>query len=164
LGSHTLKWPVGGVFIVPTQKLAVGEKLLLYAAHRTVPWPLSSAPSRWTDTIGDRWRVCFLHRTLRTSHLFSPQCHLELVVGLLFPSAPDSPACDTGQSGVPPDSPVLQTRQSACNTSFVSWTSLDLHNVLFLGVAFLNALVQVTLASCELQTQTLANTLVHRLC
>jgi hypothetical protein len=27
------------------------------------------------------------------------QCHLELVVGLLFPSAPDSPACATGQSG-----------------------------------------------------------------
>jgi hypothetical protein len=42
---------------------------------------------------------------------------------------------------------------------FVSWTCLilvdlhfDLHNVFFSGVAFLNALVQVTLASCELQT------------
>jgi hypothetical protein len=59
---------------------------------------------------------------------------------------------------------MLQTRKSAGNTSFVSWTSLDLHNVFFWGVAFLNILVQVTLASCELQTQTLAKSLVHRLC
>jgi hypothetical protein len=29
---------------------------------------------------------------------------------------------------------------------------------------FFNALVQVTLASCELQTQTLANISVHMLC
>jgi hypothetical protein len=27
LGSHTLEWPVGGVFIAPNTKLAVGEKL-----------------------------------------------------------------------------------------------------------------------------------------
>jgi hypothetical protein len=27
-----------------------------------------------------------------------PQCHLELAVGLWFPSAPDSPTCGTGQS------------------------------------------------------------------
>jgi hypothetical protein len=29
-----------------------------------------------------------------------PQCHQELAVGLLFPGAPDSLACGTGQSGV----------------------------------------------------------------
>jgi hypothetical protein len=29
------------------------------------------------------------------------QCHLELAVGLLFPGAPDSPECGTGQSGAP---------------------------------------------------------------
>jgi hypothetical protein len=63
--------------------------------------------------------------------VFSPQCHLELAVETTVPGAPDSPTCGTGQSGVPPDSPVLQTRQSAGNTSFVSWTSLDLHNVFF---------------------------------
>jgi hypothetical protein len=28
-----------------------------------------------------------------------PQCHQELVVGLHFPSAPDSPSCGTGHSG-----------------------------------------------------------------
>jgi hypothetical protein len=32
---------------------------------------------------------------------------------------------------VAPDSPALQTRQSTGNTSFVLWTSLDLHNVFF---------------------------------
>jgi hypothetical protein len=100
-------------------------------------------------------KMCVLNKHISSS---------ELAVGLPFPSAPDSPTCGTGQSGVPPISPVLQTRQSAGNTSFVSWTSLDLHNVFFWGVAFLNALVQVTLASHELQTQTLVNSLVHRLC
>jgi hypothetical protein len=38
-----------------------------------------------------------------------PQCHQELVVGLLFPGAPDSPTCGNKQSGVPPDSPVSST-------------------------------------------------------
>jgi hypothetical protein len=38
LGSHTLKWPVGGVFIAPNTKLAVGEMLLLSVAHRIVRW------------------------------------------------------------------------------------------------------------------------------
>jgi hypothetical protein len=37
----------------------------------------------------------------------SPQCYLELAVRVTVPGAPDSPACGTGQSGVPPDSPVL---------------------------------------------------------
>jgi hypothetical protein len=41
---------------------------------------------------------------------------------------------------------------------------LDLFNAFFWGVAFLNSLVQVNLASCELQTQTLENLLVHWLC
>jgi hypothetical protein len=27
LGSHTLEWSVGGVFIAPNTKLAIGEKL-----------------------------------------------------------------------------------------------------------------------------------------
>ena len=70
LGSHTLEWSVGGVFIAPNTKLVVGEKLLLSAADLTV-------------------------------------------------------RCATGQSGAPD--------QTVCrgNTSFVSWTSLDLHNVFF---------------------------------
>jgi hypothetical protein len=38
LGSHTLKWPVGVVFIGPNTILAVGEKLLLSASHQTVRW------------------------------------------------------------------------------------------------------------------------------
>jgi hypothetical protein len=41
LGSHTLEWLVGVVFISPNTKLAIGEKLLLSVAHRTV------RPSRW---------------------------------------------------------------------------------------------------------------------
>jgi hypothetical protein len=60
------------------------------------------------------------------------QCYVELAVGLLFLGAPNSPACGTRQSGVPPDSLVLSAGQSASgNTFFVSWTSFDLHNVFF---------------------------------
>jgi hypothetical protein len=44
----------------------------------------------------------------------------------------------------------IRTDSPPGNTCFVSWTSRDLHNVFFWGVAFLNALVQVTLASYEL--------------
>jgi hypothetical protein len=38
LGSHTLKWPVGVVFIGPNTIITVGEKLLLSAAHQIVRW------------------------------------------------------------------------------------------------------------------------------
>jgi hypothetical protein len=38
LGSHTLEWAIGGVFIAPNTKLAIGEKLLLSVAYRTVRW------------------------------------------------------------------------------------------------------------------------------
>jgi hypothetical protein len=44
--------------------------------------------------------------------VFSPQCHLELAVRATVTGAPDSPACGTEQSGVPPDSPVLLSGQS----------------------------------------------------
>jgi hypothetical protein len=38
LGSHALERPIWGVFIAPNTNLAVGEKLLLSAAYRTVRW------------------------------------------------------------------------------------------------------------------------------
>jgi hypothetical protein len=50
----------------------------------------------------------------------------------IVPGAPDCPACGSGLSGVPLDSPVPSAGQFASgNTFFVSWTSLDLYNVLF---------------------------------
>jgi hypothetical protein len=91
LGLPHLEWPVGGVFIAPNTKLAVGEKLLLSAAHRTVRCPLSGAPSHWPDTAGDRWR-CRLF-TPDNLVVFSPLCHLELAVRVPVPGAPDSPVC-----------------------------------------------------------------------
>jgi hypothetical protein len=57
--------------------------------------------------------------------VFSPQCHLELAVRATVPGAPDSPACGSEQSGAP------HTDSPPGNTCFVSWTSLDLLNVLF---------------------------------
>ena len=59
LGSHTLEWPVGGVFITPNTKLVVGEKLLLSMAHRTVHYSMSGVPNRWSDTAGERWCAGF---------------------------------------------------------------------------------------------------------
>jgi hypothetical protein len=73
LGSHTLKWPVEGVFISPNIKLAVGEKLLLSAAHRTVRWG---------------------HRTVRCS------CPVRLTVGLTLQVTVGAQAFYTGQSGL----------------------------------------------------------------
>jgi hypothetical protein len=67
LGLPHLEMVGWGVFIAPNTKLAVEEKLLLSATHWTVWCPLFGAPSRWTDTAGDRWRAGFLQRTLQTS-------------------------------------------------------------------------------------------------
>jgi hypothetical protein len=79
LGSLTLKWPVGVVFIATNQIVAVGKRLLVMGApdspvrHRTV----SGAPPRHPlDRVG-------AGRTLEALS-----------------------SCGTGQSGATPDSPV----------------------------------------------------------
>jgi hypothetical protein len=53
------------VFIAPNAKLAVGEKLLLSAAHRTIRCLCPVRLAVGSDTAGDRWRAGFLHRTVR---------------------------------------------------------------------------------------------------
>jgi hypothetical protein len=68
LGSHTLKWPVGVVFIGPNTILAIREKLLLSAAHRIVRWPCPVRLAIGSNTAGDRWYCRLSHRTVRTSH------------------------------------------------------------------------------------------------
>jgi hypothetical protein len=110
----------------------------------------SDAPVQCPLAIGSvRWPLgCHpLHRTVRASSTMPPGTSRWATV----------PWC---------------TGQSACGNTILhfldfAWYflifSCDLHNVFFWGVAFLSALVQVTLASCELQTKTLANTLVRRL-
>jgi hypothetical protein len=101
LGSHTLKWSVGVVFIDPNTKLAVG--LTPQVTVGAVGFP-DVTPDSTVDS---------LH-----------QCHLKLAVGLLFPSAPDSLACGTGQFG------ALARTVRLATLVFVSWTCLilvDLH-------------------------------------
>jgi hypothetical protein len=56
LGLPHLKMAGWGVFIAPNTNRAVGEKLLLSAAHRTTHCSLSGAPSRCLVRAGDRWR------------------------------------------------------------------------------------------------------------
>jgi hypothetical protein len=67
LGSHTLEWPVWGVFIAPNTKLAIGEKLysLRHTGQCNVHCPVCLAVGLTLQpTIG----IGFLHRTLRMLH------------------------------------------------------------------------------------------------
>jgi hypothetical protein len=74
LGLPHLEMAGRVVFIDPNTKLAIGEKLLLCGTPDSLVGspdsqvPLSSAPSRWTDTAGDHWRCRLLHRTVCVSH------------------------------------------------------------------------------------------------
>jgi hypothetical protein len=79
LGSHTLKWPVGVVFIATNQKLAVGE-VCWRRAHQTVRCATGKCPMR--------------------RHVI-----MSVRVGAGRPLEALS-SCGTGQSGVAPDSPV----------------------------------------------------------
>jgi hypothetical protein len=79
LGSHTLKWPVGVVFIATNQNLAVGE-VCWRRAHRTVRCATGQCPVR--------------------RHVILP---LGLEAGRPLEALS---SCGTGQSGVAPDSPV----------------------------------------------------------
>jgi hypothetical protein len=113
---------------------------------------MSDAPSHCPVRAGDRWRRRLFHTGQSGAHTgqsggLLSGCHLELAVGLEFLGASDSPVR------------LAQTVRSSTLGLF-----LDLLNVFFWGVAFLNSLVQVSLASCELQPQTLENLLVHGLC
>jgi hypothetical protein len=112
LGSHTLEWPIGGVFIALHTKLTVGEKLLLSAAHRTVRWCTGQCtvhcPVRLV--VGLTLLATVGVQTFYTGH---SRCHTEQSDGFSSPvplgtsrwatihGAPDSPACGTGQSGAP---------------------------------------------------------------
>jgi hypothetical protein len=87
----------------PNTKLAVGEKLLLSAAHRTVRWGNRTVrcpcPVRLAIGLTPQVTVGVAGFYTGQSGGFFHQCHLELAIRLLFPGAPDSPACGTGQSG-----------------------------------------------------------------
>jgi hypothetical protein len=159
LGSHTFKWLIRWSIYRPQLQNSRWTKAAVLCGtpdspvvHRTAHYSLSGAPSRCSVRVGDRWRRRLFHtgqssaHTGQSSGLLS-ECHLELAVGLVFHSPPDSPVR------------LAQTVRSSTLGLF-----LDLLNVFFWGVAFLNSLVQVHLASCELQTQTLENLLVHGLC
>jgi hypothetical protein len=64
-----------------------------------------------------------MHRIVRSSDcpvVFPPRCHIELAIRATVPGAPDSPACGTGHSGVPPDSPVLLAQKVCRQHFFVS--------------------------------------------
>jgi hypothetical protein len=119
---------------------------------------MSGAPSRCPVRAGDRCAAGFPHWTVRSSHRTVRWSSLRVPPGTRRWAAV---SWCTGQSGVPSDSPVLHAQTVRRQHT---WTFLDLFNVFFWGVAFLNSLVQVNLASCELQTQTLENLLVHGLC
>jgi hypothetical protein len=130
LGSHTWKWPVGGVFIAPNTIVVVLGKLLLSAVtpdspvvHRTAYCSLFGAPSRWSVRARDRWRVDPFH-TGQSGGLPSG-CHLELAVGAVVPGALDSPACGHRTVRAP------RTDSPQATHIFILGLFLDLLNVFF---------------------------------
>jgi hypothetical protein len=111
LGLPHLRMAGWGVFIAPNTIVAVGEKLLLSAAHRTVRWCTGqrtlACPVRLAvallGTLSEQVTVGatgFPHRTVRWSSLRVPPGTSRWAF---------VPWC-TGQSGVPPDSPVLHAQ------------------------------------------------------
>jgi hypothetical protein len=132
LGSHTLKWPVGVVFIGPNTKLVVGEKLLLSAAHRTVRWGHRTVrcpcPVRLAVRLTPQVTVGVAAFYTEQSTYHNRQS------GGFSPPVPPGTRCwatipwSTGQSNVwhrtvwcsQPDSPPVAT------IVFVSWTCLIL--------------------------------------
>jgi hypothetical protein len=114
LGSHTWKWPVGGVFIAPNTNRAIGEKLLPSAAHRIVRWCTGqrtvASPVRLAVALSEQVTVGaagFPHRTVRTSHRTVRWSSLQVPPRTSHWAA--VPWC-TRQSRVPSDSPVLHAQ------------------------------------------------------
>jgi hypothetical protein len=145
--------------------------LLLSTTHWTVRWghPTVWCPCTVRLAIGLTRQV-----TVGVAGFYTGQstCHTGQSGGFSPPVPPGTsrwatvPWC-TGQSGVWHRTIWCATRQSYALQPDSPWQHLslflglawylliftcDLHNVFFWGVAFLIALVQVTLASCELQT------------
>jgi hypothetical protein len=141
----------GGIYR-PQHKTRRWRKAVALCGAPDSPVPLPGAPSCWIWH--HRWPLALQAFTPNSPDVTPDsleaslhQCHLELVVGLLFPSAPDSPMLLS-----------RTVRQWQHYSSFLglAWYLLIftsyLYNVFFWGVAFLIALVQVSLASYELQT------------
>jgi hypothetical protein len=136
LGLPHLEMAGWAVFIAPNTNRAVGEKLLLYAAHRTVRWCTGqrtvACPVRLAVTLSRQVTVGvagFSHWTFRTSHRIVRWSSLRVPPGT---SRWAAVLWCTGQSGVwAPDSPVCHRtvrcstrRQSAGSTHLQSWTFL----------------------------------------
>jgi hypothetical protein len=137
LGLHTFKWSVGWSIYRPQLQNSHWRKAAVLCGtpdspvvHRTAHCSLFSAPSHCPVRAGDRWRCRLFHTGQSGAHtgqsgglLFG--CHLELVVGLQFLGAPDSPRVWAS------DSPVCHRtvrcasrRQSAAAHLDFSWIFL----------------------------------------
>jgi hypothetical protein len=95
-----------GVIYRTEHKSSRWRKVAALCGTPDSPVPLSGVPSCWIWH--SRWPLALQAFTPDSPRVTpdSPvpslhQCHLELVVGLLFLGAPDSPACGTGQSSAP---------------------------------------------------------------
>jgi hypothetical protein len=124
---------LGEVYIDPNSKIAVGEKLLFSAAHRTVRWCTGqrtvACPVRLAVALSEQvtvGAVGFPHQTVWCSHRIVRWSSLRVPPGTSHWA--EVPWC-TGHSGVwAPDSPVLhaQTVHKQHTSSFLdfSWIFL----------------------------------------
>jgi hypothetical protein len=115
LGLPHLEMAGWGVFIAPNTNIAVGEKLLLSVAHRTIRWCTGQRtvayPMRLVVALSEQVTVGaagFPHRTIRSSHRIVRWSCLRLPPRTSHWAAV---SWCTGQSGVwAPDSPMLHAQ------------------------------------------------------
>jgi hypothetical protein len=129
LGLPHLEMAGWGVFIAPNTNRAVGEKLLLYAAHRTVRWCTGqrnvACPVCLVVALSEQVTVGaagFPHRTVWSSHRTVRWSSLRVPPGTSRWAA--VPWC-TGQSGAP------RTDSPQAAHAFNLGLSFDLLNVFF---------------------------------
>jgi hypothetical protein len=128
--SHTFKCPIGWSIYRSQLNYIHWRKAAASlwhtgqsgGGHQTVRCPVQCATSRWICQSTDgAVSLCTGQSGVTPDSLVSPLlCHQELTVGLLFPSATDSPMCHQTVWCPRPDSPLVAT------LFFVSWTSLDI--------------------------------------
>jgi hypothetical protein len=98
LGLPHLRMAGWGCIYSPNTKVAVGGKLLLSAAYRTVRWCTGQRTIPYPVLLAVTLTPKAFH--IGQSSLYTGQisglpsgCHLELAVRAAVPGAPDSPAC-----------------------------------------------------------------------
>jgi hypothetical protein len=147
LGSHTFKWPVGWCIYRPQFNYSRWRKSCNLCGTPDSPVVGTGQSNVLSDAplaVGSISRPLALSAFARTVRCATEQSGPSSIVPPGTSRWATVPWC-TGQSDS--DNTFLRFLGFAW---YLLIFTCDLHNVFFWGVSFLNVLVQVTLASCEL--------------